>query len=194
MAFALSRLRSFAAKHDDLPAFHAGYIVLTFLVAALFRLGMFGLLIAIHMALDFVKYREFKRWKLGAAIRASFREALPDLALFSIGLAFAVYFHHSLPIIATVSGILRALLSLVGAIGTLTPKYEILHRFLRTVRDLPAHFRSGPLLRAKHFEPMESFSLFVLAGMIVLLGVAPLLLGTTAADVGRVMVMELQIL
>ena len=66
-----TRLRTFAWVHDELPAFHAAYLVLTFLTAALFNFGVFALLIAAHMMLDFVKYREVHGFTLLNTFRRS---------------------------------------------------------------------------------------------------------------------------
>ena len=59
MSTAIRHLRIFAHEHDDIPAFHAAYLVGTFLAAAIFNLGFFLLLIIGHMCLDVVKYRDF---------------------------------------------------------------------------------------------------------------------------------------
>ena len=136
---AVSALRAFTHRHDEMPAFHAGYMVLVFLTAALFNLGTFGLLVAAHMSLDIVKYRDLHgfSWKLTA--RGTTRESLIDMMLLFIGLVFAVYLHHGAGIIA-LSGLLRAEGTIIRALVTLIPKLEVfqhvLHIFLTTREHL----------------------------------------------------------
>ena len=55
MPHTLASARLFAHRHDELPAFHAAYLVITVLCAALLSLGAFAALIVAHIALDYVK-------------------------------------------------------------------------------------------------------------------------------------------
>src|SRR3990167_7218691 len=87
-------------QHDEYPAFHAGYLVLTFLIAALFNLGMFALLIFAHMMLDYIKYTEFHQYGHRKALRAMISESAVDVVLLLVGLVFVVYLHHSAGLIA----------------------------------------------------------------------------------------------
>ena len=192
MASQARSLRALAVAHDDLPAFHAGYIVLTFLAAALFKLGLFALLIGAHMALDIVKFREYHRYGLAATIRAVLRGSLPDVTFFMIALTCAVYFHQSLPIIAAVSGISRSALTLLGATGTVVPKWEIGNRFVRTLRNLPAYFRA--VLRVgTPFDRVERFCLFALCLNLAVLAVSPLLLNMDGTGIIAVIMGELRL-
>ena len=68
-------LRRILHSHDEYPAFHAGYLVLTFLIAALFNLGMFALLISAHMMLDYIKYTELHQYGHRKALRAMISRA-----------------------------------------------------------------------------------------------------------------------
>ena len=102
MSKPLSSVRHFAHVHDDLPAFHAGYLVLTILVASLLNLGVFGLLIIAHMALDYVKYREHHGFSWRRTMEGMVRESLVDIALLGVGVVFAVYFHHTVALALSV--------------------------------------------------------------------------------------------
>jgi hypothetical protein len=136
---AVSALRAFAHRHDEMPAFHAGYLVLVVLTAALLNLGVFALLVATHMSLDIVKYHDFHgfSWKLTA--KGTLRESLIDVMLLLIGLVFAVYLHHGAGVIA-LSGFLRAEGTIIRALGMIIPKLEVfqhvLHIFLTTREHL----------------------------------------------------------
>lgn len=128
-------IRNFAHSHDDIPAFHAGYLILAILFAALFNLGAFLLLIVAHMSLDLVKYRErhgFSWVKTGEGI---LRESLNDITLLSIGLALSVYLHHHIGI-STISGLLHLHVSIIRSLILLVPKFQILRHFLTVVLHL----------------------------------------------------------
>lgn len=141
MSHALTSARMFAHRHDELPAFHAAYLVITVLSAALFSLGAFGALIVAHMALDYVKYRDKHHFSIRRTIEGMIRESLFDIALLLIALTFTVYFHHTMAV-ASVSGLLRSELTLVRALGTVVPKFLILNDSLKVwvhVRDYLEH-------------------------------------------------------
>ena len=129
-------LRTFAHRHDDLPAFHAGYLILTLLAAAMFSLGAFGLLIVAHMTLDLVKYREYHGYGWKLTMKGIVRESLMDITLLMIGMVFSVFLHHSVAF-PGLSGIMRTEIMVIRLFGTLIPKIKILHNFLKVV----AHIR-----------------------------------------------------
>ncbi len=122
-------LRAFAHEHDDIPAFHAAFLVATVLTAAVLNLGCFALLICAHMALDFVKYRDLHRYDLRTTLKAMVLESIGDVALFFVALTFAVYLNHTY-MLAAVSGMLRSELSLLRMLGTLIPKIRIMENIL----------------------------------------------------------------
>ena len=148
MTTAIKQLRTFVHVHDDIPAFHAAYLVSTFLVAAIFHLGFFAILIALHMCLDYVKYRDFYRFSIPVTIKAMVLESISDIALLLLSLTFAVYLSHEF-MLAAVSGLLRSELTLLRAAGTVLPKIKILenvlaafsniHLYLHTVNPALSH-------------------------------------------------------
>lgn len=152
ISMTLHRFRVFAHEHDDIPAFHATYLVGTFLAAAVFNLGFFEILIAGHMVLDFFKYREVHGFSLSQTFKAVIIESISDIALFLLALTFSVYLSHTF-LLAGISGILRSQLTILEALGTLLPKVQILehitsilfgfHAYLHTVHPCV----SGPLTR-----------------------------------------------
>lgn len=176
MTHILTGVRTFAQRHDELPAFHAAYLVLTILVAALFNLGAFGLLILAHMVLDTVKYREIHRMGWLDTLRATFRENLFDHTLFVLGFLIAVYLHHSLPGIAGISGLLRSEITLARGLGTLLPKTEILQRFLHVLFHLRHHLTQSETPIGERFTPTERFSIVLIGCSALLLLLAPAIL------------------
>ena len=135
MTTAIASVRHFAHEHDDLPAFHAAFLVLAFVTAGLFNLGAFGLLVLAHMALDVVKYRERHQFSWKQTVEGVVRESLLDVTLLCVGLVFSVYLHHGVGV-ASVAGLMRAELTVVRMLATLVPKLKILHHFLKIVAHL----------------------------------------------------------
>lgn len=176
MTHTLSAVRRFAHEHDDLPAFHAGYLVLTLLVAAILNLGAFALLILLHMALDFVKYREHHGFTLARTLEGMIRESLVDIALFSVGLLFAVYFHHTVGL-PGVSGLLRAEVTLVGAVAVILPKFKILHNVLKVVSHLRHYIDQVHPALYRGWSNLDHFCFFTVEVSLILIAAAPLLVG-----------------
>lgn len=175
MTSAISAFRSFAHAHDELPAFHAAYIALAFLAAALLNLGAFALLVIGHMVLDVLKYREVHglTWRLTAL--GVLRESLVDITLLAIGLVFAVYLHHSVGI-ASLSGLLRAELTVLRMFGTLIPKAKILHDILKVVAHLHHYLEQvHPRLR-QSWSQLEHYCMyFLVISVLLLIFAAPLM-------------------
>lgn len=148
----LHHFRVFAHEHDDIPAFHAAYLVGTFLAAAVFNLGFFEILIAGHMVLDYFKYREVHGFSLSQTFKAVIIESISDIALFLLALTFSVYLSHTF-LLAGVSGILRSQLTILEALGTLLPKVQILEHMTAVFFGFHAYLHSvhpgvtGPLTR-----------------------------------------------
>ena len=178
----MQSIKNFALRHDQLPAFHATYIVLTILVAAMLPLGAFGLLIVAHMTLDCVKYHEHHRYRWGKTVIAMVRESLVDVTLFFLGLLFAIYLHHSLPIIAGLSGLYRSEVTVIRAFGVLIPKMKILQDFLAVLSNIHHYLDKIPARLSKRWSPIEQVSLFSLAVIVVLLVLAPSVLSLDAGQ------------
>lgn len=145
-------LRNLAHEHDDMQAFHAAFVVLTLLIAALFNLGLFALLIAAHMSLDIVKYREVHHLDWRLTLRGVLRESLVDIFLLCLGLFLAVYFHHTAGIVA-VSGLMIAEGTIAKAIGLFLSKIEILYHIVNVFTSVKTH------LRDVRVSPMRSWTI-----------------------------------
>ncbi len=167
----LDRVRLFAHEHDDIPAFHAAYLVGTFLAAAIFNLGFFLILIVAHMCLDFVKYRDFHRYSLAETIWAMFVENLMDVMLFFIALTFSIYTSHSFAL-AALSGFARTELTIVRALGVLVPKIEILQHALTVLLNIHAYMHTPHVLPHHRLTDGQKWAVFITVACISLLGIA----------------------
>lgn len=190
MTYVFAQLRSFAHKHDTLPAFHAAYLVLAFLAAAMFNLGVFGLLILMHMTLDYVKYREVHKLGLKETWLGMVHESLMDVALFSVGLVFSVYFHHSVGV-ANISGLLRAELTIVRMLGTLIPKFVMLESFLKIVAHLHHYMEHlHPGLRSE-WSRTDRYMMLTIAVCFILLFSAGEIMNVDGAVIRMIVLWEL---
>lgn len=133
------RFRLFAHQHDEVPAFHAAFLVSTILTAAIFPLGIFALLIGLHMLLDCIKYRDFFHLSILLTIRAVFLESIVDIALFLVALCFAVYFNTTFAITVT-SGLIRSEFTIIRAIGTILPKVRIIEHLFTVLAHIDTYF------------------------------------------------------
>ncbi|MBI3336506.1 hypothetical protein HYZ98_02985 [Candidatus Peregrinibacteria bacterium] len=179
-------LRIFAHTHDDLPAFHAGYLVLTFLVAAMFNMGTFALLVIAHMSLDIVKYREVHGYSWKRVIEGTVRESIVEVALLFTGLVFAVYFHHSVAGVAAVSGLMRAEFTVIRALGTIIPKVYILQDVLKIVAHIHHYLDSIHPCMHKEWTRLEKICLASFAASVLLLVIAPSILGLDAVIIEQI--------
>lgn len=186
----IASMRHFAHVHDDLPAFHAGYLVLTLLVASLLNMGAFALLIVAHMTLDFVKYREHHGFTWRRTMEGMVRESLVDIALLSIGLVFAVYLHHTVGL-ASLSGLLRAEMTVVRAAAMLVPKVKILHDFLKIISHIRHYMdRVHPRFK-KGWSRLDHFFFATVYVSVFLILMAPVLMGTEGSTITRILGQEL---
>jgi hypothetical protein len=185
-------IRSFAARHDDIPAFHAGYLLCTLLIAALLNIGMFAVLILLHCLLDIIKYRDHHGLSWRKTFEGMARENLVDVTLLCTALAFAMYFHHSAGFLAGAGGVLRAEMSIVRGFFLLIPKFTILHNVLCVLANIQHYYATiNPRLGAA-LQPVERCYLLCLGVTIMLLAFAPWLLGISMADYTEILVHELR--
>lgn len=168
--------KAFALRHDDIPAFHAAYLALTVIIASLMTLGAFAVLIAAHMALDVVKYREVHgmRWKL--VLRGVIRESLVDIVLLMIGFTSVVYLHHGVGL-AAASGLLRFQEAILSGSILLVTKSKIFFDILTVASAMPVHLQKIRVHPKKPWSAFECFLFGVLGACSVLLVVLPPLLG-----------------
>ena len=181
-AFSVRSIRIFAREHDDLPAFHAAFLVLTFLAAAMLNLGFFALLIALHMVLDVVKYRDVHRLNWFKTAEGVLRESIVDVTLLSFGLVVSVYLHPSLTGLIGIKGLMLAELTVVRGVGVVAPKLKILYDSLKILYHLEVYLdRIHPRLGEK-LSPVDYACAFSLTVTIGLLIIAPLALGLSTQE------------
>jgi hypothetical protein len=189
--FSFRSIRTFAHKHDDLPAFHAAYLVLSFLAAALFNLGFFALIIFVHMMLDVFKYRDVHGLNWKQTIEGVIRESLIDFTLFLFGLVISVYLHPSLTGLAGIKGMMLAEITVLRGIGIMTPKLKILFEMLKVLSDIDRYMmRLHPKLgkNAGLIEYVCMFSVCITLGMLL---IAPILLMLSSEQYLHILIDEL---
>lgn len=179
-------LRHFAHEHDDLPAFHAGYLVLALFSALLLPLGAFALLIALHAILDVVKYREVHSYSWKRTCEGVFREGLLDMTLLMIGLVCEVYLHSSVGV-ASVSGLLRTEFFIVEILGTTLPKFSILHHILKIFAHVHHYMENVHPRMQKNFSDLDVLCVTFLGVSVLLLIFAPFLMHTEGAVIRHIL-------
>jgi hypothetical protein len=190
MNSAIASFKAFAHQHDDLPAFHAAFLVLAFLTAGLLNLGAFGLLVIAHMTLDVVKYRERHNFSWKQTVEGVVRESLVDVTLLIVGLVFSVYLHHGVGV-ASVSGLMRAEISILRMLALLVPKLKILHHFLKIVAHLHHYLEQVHPRHRKEWSGMDILCFYFLGLSVFLLIFAAPLMHVEWSLVGEILAEEL---
>ncbi len=186
----LVRIRDFVHEHDDIPAFHAAYLVGAFLAAALLNLGFFGVLIVVHMSLDYIKYRDIHHFSRRLTIKAMLRESMIDIALLLLALVFVVYLNHSFAL-AAISGMARAELTIVRALGTLIPKIEIFENIFTVLLNVERYLHGTAPDPNRALRGGEKWALFIIGVAIFMLGLAFALYHGNEAQLLHVLAKEL---
>lgn len=167
----------------DLPAVHATYVIVALIVAGLFNLGVFGVLLLGHLGLDVWKYWTQFHLRGRKFFEAILRENLLDCMLFFLALTTALYLNQSLPHIAALSAAGRTHVVLLRGLAVLLPKFTILHRTLRVLLNLHAWKMHKPVHFHASFTLSECTYLSALGIAIVLFALAPTILGMDPAPV-----------
>ncbi len=175
-------VRAFARQHDDLPAFHAAFLVLMLLAAAMLNLGFFGVLILIHVGLDIVKYRDVHHLSWHRTLEGALREGIVDITLLAFALVVAIYLHPTLTGLAGIKGLMLAELTIVRGTGIVVPKIKILYDFLKILYHVELYLDTIHPLLGKKLSIVEVTCMFSLAVTLALLVAAPLLLDLSTQD------------
>lgn len=191
MTHAMRTMRGFVHEHDDLPAFHAGYFVLTAMAAAMFNLGVFAMLVLLHLGMDIVKYREVHGFTWGRTLSAALRESLLDCTLLVLGLCFAVYLHHSLEHVAALSGMARAELTLIRAAALFGTKLKIVADVLGIFLHLEHYMQIRNPRLARPFSGLEKLCMLSVVVCLFLLVTASLVLKVDMSALGKILLEEL---
>jgi|CXWL01.1.fsa_nt_gi hypothetical protein len=184
-------LRQFAFTYEDLPAFHAAYFMLILIFAGIFDLGFFGVLILVHILLDFVKYRRVLRASRMTAVSAVLRESLADIALFFLALSSIVYLHPTLPSIAAILGGKQTHVIIMRGLAVLLPKLSILHHSLRMVFNAKEYVRTPYARLQTSLSLAECIYLSTLFLSLCFLAIAPGVLGIDLTQFKEILLEQL---
>ncbi len=182
----------FAHQHDDLPAFHAAYLLLTFIAAALFNLGFFALLIVAHMGLDIFKYRDVHGFGWLKTMQGVVRESIVDISLLCMGMIFAMYLHPSLTGLMGVKGLMLAELTILRGIGVMAPKLKILYDLLAILSTLDQYLSKLHPRFGKKISMVEYVCMFSICISVALLIAAPIMLHISAGQFLLMLVDEMK--
>ena len=178
-----SFFRPFGVEAARLPAFHAAYLMLAVIAAAMFPLGFFALLIAIHMALDFYKCRN---------ARAVFRESLMDLTLLFLALTACVYLSQELSMIAVLTGSARTYVTLMRGFAVLLAKLTILHHSLRILFHVETYLHTRHAGLHVPWSKTESLCLAIIVISVLSIVFAPAILPMDASDLRDVLMRQVR--
>ena len=170
----LKPLTYFAKHHDELPAFHAAYLALTIIAAAMLNLGFFAVLVLIHMALDVYKYKVVHHGTWAEVAEGVVRESLLDITLLLLGMVFAVYLYN-----VTLGGGTTELsikMNILRAMLLFIPKLTILHHFLKVVSHVHHYIQNMHVHIHKPWRPVEITCMVICLIALFLLAFAPSLL------------------
>lgn len=171
----IQSIRHFAHEHDDMPAFHAAYLVLAVLSAMIFNLGAFALIVVAHMGLDVFKYREKHAFTWRQTIEGVVRESLLDITLVLVGLVFSVYLHHTVGV-TSIAGIMRAEITVIRVAALLVPKIKILHHFLKIMSHLHHYMEQVHPRHSRGWSDLDRICFaFCSISVLLLIFAAPLM-------------------
>ncbi len=190
MQLTLSSVRQFAHEHDDIPAFHAGFLILVIFCALYFPVGAFALLVAIHACLDVVKYREVHGMNWRETCEGVVREGLFDIMLVFLGLASEVYL-HSTAAVTSISGLLRTEFFFLELVGSTLPKFVILHNLVGVFANLNSYLLHMHRNMHKRTTNMEKLCVTVLSINILLILGAPFILSVESGSVLKIVLEQL---
>ncbi len=183
-------LRGFAHEHDEIPAFHAAFLVGTILCAAVFNLGFYALLIVAHVLLDIVKYRDVHGMSIRKTIYAATLESIGDIALFLLSLTFAIYLNHTY-MLSALGGMMRSELTILRALGTMLPKIKILENMCAIALNFHGYLHTPHPALNRPFTRLERCSVWTIVVCLTLLFVAIVFFQTNQWDLGAVLRHEL---
>lgn len=178
-----------AHHHDEWPMFRIWFSVTTIVASIVLNLGVFAMLVALHMGLDVIKYRTKHRLSWHWVIVETLRESLVDVFFIALGLLLAVAFHHAVAIggLGKLAELELLLLNLILRVG---PRIKIAEHLLEVILYWKHHFEEqlpprSPLNRSEKG--------FILATLIIVLGIVitPLTTPVTWENMGHTIQKEL---
>ncbi len=173
-------LRTYVREHEHLPAFHAAYVVFVFMAAILLNAGFFALCVLAHVTLNVVKYREVRGLSWPKTVRAVVRDNVIDAVLLLFALCLTIYMHHDGGI-AGVGGMLRAQATVIRGLAMTLPEMQVFGRTLTVFSHLRVHLKTLPKGVGKPLGSWERLLMGIVLGELLVLAVAPMLLGFDGA-------------
>jgi len=183
-------IRGFAHEHDDIPAFHAAFLVGTILCAAVFNLGFYLMLIVAHVMLDIVKYHDVHGMSFKKTLKAAALESIGDIALFLLALNFAVYLNHTYMLNA-LGGMMRSGLTVLRAFGTMLPKIRILENMCTIALNFHGYMHTAHPALDRKLSRLEKWSVRSIILSIAMLVLAVFLFQHFQWDLSKVLAHEL---
>ena len=178
-----------ANEHDEWPMFRIWFSIAVVTASIVLNLGVFTLLVSMHMALDVVKYRGKYNLSWYWTGVETLRESLIDIFFIAFGLLLGIVFHHSVAIggLGRMAKLEYVLLNLILRVG---PRLKIAEHMLEIFLYWKHHFE-------KQFVPHEPLSksekTMLYATLVLTAGIvlAPIITPLTYKDVGRTVAHEL---
>ncbi len=174
-SFVTRSIRAVVQDHDDLPAIHAGFLVLSFLLAAMFRLGFFAMLIAVRVVLDVLKEREVHRRGWAGTLEGVVRAHLIDGSLLLFAWALAMVLHPDILLGSAVGGLPLAIFTVTRGIGVTLPKMKILTDFLHVFFHMESYLREKNRLIGRGLVFSEKCAIVLLGFSLSVLLLLPLI-------------------
>jgi len=162
--------RFLAYYREELPAFHAGFVVTLLVLSSLLNLGAFVLLLAARTTLDIVKCRERERmgWRetLGAVVQAG----LLEYVLFTFLLLATIFLQESGVLFG---GGVRAAAELLRGGVFFALKGVLLFRLLPVLLHPRSYIEECGVDMRRPFSSVEQSFLLALVTGLLLLGLSP---------------------
>ncbi len=178
-----------AHQHDEWPMFRIWFSILVVTASIVLNLGVFTLLVSLHMALDVVKYRGKYNLSWYWTVVETLRESLIDIFFIAFGLLLGIVFHHSVAIggLGRMARLEYLFFNLILRVG---PRLKIAEHLLEIFLYWKHHFE-------KQFVPHEPLSrseksilgatLVLTAGILL----TPIITPLTYKDIGHTVAHEL---
>src|SRR3989344_2381172 len=178
-----------AHEHDEWPMFRIWFSISTIAASIILNLGVFVLLVTLHMTLDIIKYRTKHRLAWHWVGVETLRESLMDIFFIALGLLFALAFHHAVAIggLGKLAEMEILLLNLILRVG---PRIKLAEHFLEIILYWKHHFEKQII---PHAPLSKSEKGLCLATAIIALGIVttPYTTPVTWQQIGATMRREL---
>lgn len=186
-----SLIEAYIEDHDHKISFLVIYLIFGIFLSLMLNLSVLLVFIAIHITLDYHKYR-VSRVRPGKALAKAFQEQLMDFMFVFLALGLSVYLSHKTPGLVGLYS-MRAIeeVRIFSFIKAL-PRFLILEQTVKgivhTMHQLRHH---ATHIRIPSFGEWEIFYVQIIIYTSILILIAPLLTGLTYADVWQNILVEI---